>query len=280
MFEFKWSLPSDEELLEKEIKELKKYSIPCSNWQKSVQKVDTQDLILICHIDDVHRTVEMIKTVSQDTDHSYLGKEGFAVWTWSITPPKKGERKEELRLFSVYGKTHNEEIEKQINQPEGILFPEDVLAYLRFTFTFIKEKPPLQYTTTVLIQNILPTFQTGSERELYDIHIDMIYERTKGFFPSWREYDTQTIQVKRKWIKEVLEKLCELELCGMIPDKPDWWRIPIPVIRTRKPVQHVFCRKIAKAYMKQMHSKKKGRPKTRISRPQATAKDKRLTDFF
>lgn len=280
IFELKWSLPFDEKLLEKEIKELKKYTIPCLNWRKTVQKVDNQDIVLICHIDDVHSAVEMIKSVSKDTAHSYLGKEGFAVWTWSITPPKKGERKEELRLYSVYGKTRNQEIEKRMSQPEGILFPEDVLAYLRFSFTFIKEKPPLQYTTTVLIQNILSTFQTSPEREYYDIHVDMVYERTRVFFPSWREYDAETVQVKRKWIREALEKLCELGLCGMVPNKPDWWRIPIPIIRARKPIQHVLCRKIAKAYLKQIRSKKQGRPKSSVSRPKASPKDKPLTDFL
>jgi hypothetical protein len=280
MFELKWSLPFDEKLLEKEIKELKKYTIPCLNWRKTVSKVDKQDLVLICHIDDVHKVVEMIKSVSKDASHSYLGNEGFAVWTWAITPPKGDERKEELRLYSVYGKTRNQEIERLMSQPEGILFPEDVLAYLRFSFTFIKEKPPLQYTTTVLIQNILSTFQRSPEREYYDIHVDMIYERTQVFFPSWHEYDAETIQIKRVWIREALEKLCELGLCGIVPNKPDWWRIPIPIIRTRKPIQHVLCRKIAKVYLKQVLAKKRGRPRIKVSRPKANKKDKPLTDYF
>jgi len=32
-FELKWSLPFDESLLEKEVKELRKYALPCSNWE-------------------------------------------------------------------------------------------------------------------------------------------------------------------------------------------------------------------------------------------------------
>ncbi len=61
--------------------------------------MNNQDIVLICHIEDVHKAVEMIKTVSKDAAHSYLGKEGFAVWTWSITPPKKGERKESAAIL-------------------------------------------------------------------------------------------------------------------------------------------------------------------------------------
>jgi len=280
VLELKWSLPSDEKLLEKEIKELGKYAVPCSHWRKSADKVDSQDLVLVCHIDDAQRVADMIRSLSKDEEQSYLAKEGFAVWSWSITPPKKGERKEELRLFSVYGKTRNQKIEELISQPGGILFPEEVLTFLRFTFTFIKEKPPLQYTMTIMIQNILSTFQRSSERESYDLHVDMIYERAKSFFPSWHEYDTTTIQIKRKWIGEALEKLCELGLCDKAPNKDDWWKIPIPILRTRKPIQQVLCKKIAKTYLKQIRTKKKGRPKSSISRPKATKKDKAITDYL
>ena len=278
--ELKWSLPSDEKLLEKEIKELKKYAVPCSNWRHPVDKVDAQDLILICHIDDAQRAVNMIRNLSKDNTQSHFAREGFAVWSWTITPPKKGERKEELRVFSVYGKTRNLKIEELIDQTGGILFPEDVLTFLRFTFTFIKEKPPLPYTMTVLIQNILSTFQRSPEKEPYDIHIDMIYERAKSFFPSWHEYTVPTIQIKRKWIGEALEKLCELGLCEKVPDKEDWWKIPIPILRTRKPIQQILCRKIAKTFLKQLRAKKKGRPRLSVSHPKATKKDKAITDFL
>jgi hypothetical protein len=280
MFEMKWSLPLDDELLEKEIKELKKYAIPSTNWRKDIHEVDTQDLILICHIDDVKRVIEMVKNLSQNADQSHLAQEGFAVWSWTITPSKAGERKEELRLFPVYGKTRNQKIEELINQPGGILIPEGVLTYLRFTFTFIKEKPPIQYTMTVLIQNILSTFQRSPERESYNIHIDSIYERAKTFFPSWHEYDTSTIQMKRRWIREALEELHELGLCDQAPDKDDLWKIPIPILRTRKPIQQVLCKKMARAHLKQERAKKKGRPGVSVVHPKATKKNGKITHYF
>jgi hypothetical protein len=108
----------------------------------------------------------------------------------------------------------------------------------------------------------------------------MIYERAKAFFPSWHTYDAETIQVKRKWIREALEGLCELNLCTKVLKKDDWWRIPIPVIRTRKPIQQVLCRKTAKVHLKQMKTKKRGRPRTSVSRPKATGKDKSIADFL
>jgi hypothetical protein len=278
--ELKWSLPFDEELLEKEIKELKKYTAPCSYWRYTKDKVDAQDLILICHIDDAQRAVEMIKSLHKDEAQSHLAKEGFAVWSWTITPPKRGERKEELRLFSVYGKTHNVKIESLINQAGGVLFSEDALTFLRFTFMFIKEKPPVQYTMTVLIQNVLSSFQMSPEKESYDIHVDMIYERTKSFFPSWHKYDAATIQIKRKWIVEALEKLGELGLCDKVPNKDDWWKIPIPILRTRKPIQQILCKRIVKEYLKQLRGKKRGRPRLSVKRPKATTSDKKIIDYL
>ena len=280
ILELKWSLPYDEKLLEKEIKELKKYSVPCSNWRHLGDKVDSQDLILVCHIDDAQRVVDLIGKLSKDDSQSHLAKEGFAVWSWTITPPKKGERKEELRLFAVYGGTRNRKIEELIRQASGILFPEDALTFLRFTFTFIKEKPPLQYTMTILIQNILSTFQRNPEREDYDIHTDMIYERSKSFFPSCRDPDSTSVQIKRKWIREALEKLCELGLCKKVPDKDDWWKIPIPILRTRKPIQQLLCKKLAKMYLKQLQVKKRGRPRTSVRRPKASAKNGVITNFI
>ncbi len=278
LLEIKWSLPFDEKLLEKEIEELEKYTILCPNLRNSGPNVVVQDLVLICHIDDAQRTIEMIKRISKV--YPFLEKEGFAVWSWSLTMSKQGERKEEMRLFSLYGNTRNEKLEALVKQPGGILFSEDALTYLRFTFTFIKEKPPIQYTMTVLIQNILSSFQRGPEREFQDIHIDMIYDRAKSFFPSWHHYDSATIQIKRKWIREALEGMCALGLCSQVPEKDDWWKIKIPLISTRKPVQEELCKKIAKANARQAKIKKRGRPRTSVSRPRSNPNDKTITSYF
>lgn len=281
IFELKWSLPFDDSLLEKEVKELRRYAIPCSNWRRASDHMDLHDLVLICHIDDVQRAVDMIKKLANELKYDFLGKEGFAVWSWTITPPKLGERKEELRLFPVYGKTRNQKIEALISQSGGKLFPEDVLTFLRFSFTFVREKPPVQYTMTVLIQNIFPTFQQKPDKDFYEIHMDMVYERAKTFFPSWHEFDRETIQIKRGWIREALEKLWELKLCEKILGKPDWWRIPIPTLRTRKPIQTVLCRKISKEYLQHLKKqRRRGRPRIRPIRPKGPRRERALTEFF
>jgi len=105
IFEIKWSLPLDIALLEKEVQELRKYADSFINWKNTTGRVEHQDVVLICHMDDVKRTVDIIKRVSEQLSCNFLRDNGFAVWSWTITPAKLGERKEELRLFRCYGKT-------------------------------------------------------------------------------------------------------------------------------------------------------------------------------
>lgn len=281
-FELKWSLPLIEEYREKKLKELKKYTTPFQNWRTSTGRVDHHDLVLVCHIDDAKRVIDTIAKISEEPEYKFFKSDGFAVWTWNITASKSGERKEELRFFRVYGKTRNGIIETMISEPGGILVAEDVLRYLRFTFSFIRQKPPVQYTMTILIQNIFSSFQQKPERSYYEIDTDLIYNRAKPFFPSWHESDTKTLQVKRGWIKEALQKLWELNIVDKLPDKPDWWRIPIPTLRTRRPTQEAICRKISKKLLEQMKRirRRRGRVRIRPVRPKGPLKEKRLTEFM
>jgi hypothetical protein len=279
LLELKWSLPQDETLLAKEIAELEKYTVPCLNFRGSGNEIDCQDLVLICHLDDAQRIVDMVKQLSNK--HLFLKQDGFAIWAWTIALSKSAQRREEMRLYSVYGKTRNEEIESLVTKPGGILFSEDALTFLRFKFTFIREKPPVQYTMAVLIQNILSSLSREPDKDSQDAHIDMIYERAKAFFPSWHRYDDSTIQVKRRWISEAIETMVALGLCRKVLNKDGWYSFPIPMFHPRKPVQIVLCKKMAKAILKHQHKKKKGgRPKSTFSRPKPSSSDKSLTPFL
>lgn len=280
LFEIKWSLPVDKRYLEQEIKELKKYFEPLQEWKTSSRSVEFHDVILVCHIDDARRAVETINELSKGSEHDIFKNAGFAVWSWFINPPKSGGQKEELRFLPSYGKTRNELIEKLIQQVGGILIPEEVLTHLRFTYTFIPQKPPPQYTMTVLVQNVFPTFQRGSERGFYEIDADVIYQRMKTFFPSAHEFDAETIQVKRNWIIEAIGRLCDIKLAERTVGAPNKWRVLIPTIRTRRPIQETICNKMAKEALK--YGKRRGVGRVRIPKPlpkERPAKQKTLNDF-
>ncbi|MEM3697521.1 MAG: hypothetical protein QXQ94_08510 [Candidatus Bathyarchaeia archaeon] len=280
LFELKWSLPFDDGLLEKELKELKKYVSPCSGWGTNQESIDSQDLVLICHVDDAQKTVDMIKKLSDSKEWSFFREDGFAVWSWTITSPKGGERKEEMRVFPVYGKIRHVEMQNLIQTPGGILIPECVLTYLRWSLTFVKEKPPVQYTMTVLIQYVFAPIQQVPERKVCEVELDWIYEQMKKFFISWHEFDTPTIQAKRSWIREALEKLWELKIIEKTVEKPDMFLVPIPTLKTKRPIQEVICKKLSRQHFKELKKRKRGAGRTRPVRPKGPRKEKPLTDYL
>jgi len=281
VIELKSSLPFSESLLEKEIKETRKFAIPCHNWKNATGEVDYHDIILVCHFEDAERTVDMIKKVSQEKDYDFLAHEGFALWTWTIGAAKAGERKEHLIVYPSYGKTRNANIESMI-KPTGLVLPEESLTYLRFLFTFTRAKPPIHYTMATLIQNVFSSFQDPTKgRAMYKLATDLIYQRANIFWPSWHSFDQATIQAKRGWISEALETMFALDLIGKPVGEPDYWLVPIPTLRSREPVQMALCTMLSKRQLKVTERRGlRGRPRTRPIRLKPHPKMKKLEDFL
>ena len=72
LFEIKWSLPLEEEYLERRIKELKKYMIRCLDWRSRGDSFENHDLVLLCHIDDVERALGKIESLSKNPEYAFL----------------------------------------------------------------------------------------------------------------------------------------------------------------------------------------------------------------
>jgi len=282
IFEFKWSLPLLEKLLQKEIREIKKYAVPCSKWKNSTGKVDYHDLVFVCHIEDVQRTLSVVSMVAKETGFDFLTSDGFAIWTWAISAVRGGERKEHLIITNAYGKTRNTAIENMINQPTGLILPEEVLTYLRSSFTFIRQKPPIPYTIIALIHHVFSQFQDPTRgRAVYEITTDMIYDKAKIFFAAWHEFDVKTIQIKRRWVTEALEAMSVLNIIRRRVEKPDTWLIPIPTLKTREPIQSALCKKLSKHQLKiTKRPVRKGRPRTKPIRFKVSPKMKRIDEYF
>jgi len=281
MYELKWSLPFSEELLEKKIKELKKYTALCSQWKGNMNKIDYHDLVLVCHIEDAQRAKSTISRIASEEGFDFLMRDGFAVWSWTISATRGGERRESLILGTVHGHTRYATIENMVSQPPGLLLPEESLTYLRSSFNFTREKPPVQYTIIKLIQHVFSQFQDSRRGpSVYELTTDMIYERTKILFPSWHEYDVETIQTKRHWITEALETMQAVGLIGKPVGKPESWLIPIPTLKTRKPIETTLCAKLAKHQLKLgKRPSRKGRPRLRPIQPKIGVRFKRLDEF-
>jgi hypothetical protein len=107
----------------------------------------------------------------------------------------------------------------------------------------------------MLIQHIFIAFQPNIERDFYEVDTNLIYQRSVLFFPAWSEYSGDTIRIKKRWIKEALDSLWQLKLIEK-SNKPDWWIIPIPILRSRKQTQLALCNRYAKWYKEQTSKKK------------------------
>lgn len=281
MHELKWSLPFSEELLEKEIKELKKYTVQCSQWKNNTGKVDYHDFVIVCHVEDAQRVKTDISKIASEQGFDFLVNEGFAMWSWTISAVRGGERKEHLILTAVQGKTRHPTIESMVSQLPGLILPEESLTYLRSSFNFTCEKPPVQYTIITLIQHVFSLFQDPRRGPcVYELTTDMIYEKAKILFPSWHEFDTETIQIKRRWITEALGTMYEIGLIGKPLGKPESWLIPIPTLKTRKPIELALCTKLSRHQLKiAKKPARRGRPRARPIQPRAEPKFKRLDEF-
>jgi hypothetical protein len=282
MFEFKWSLPFSEALLEKEVKDLKKYFVECLDWRNTSGRVTYHDVVLVCHVEDAQRTVSLLSKVANEQGYDFLAQIGFAIWAWTISATREGERGEHLVLTNVHGNTRNATIEKMTTQLPGLILPEGSLTYLRSSFNFTREKPPIQYTIITLIQHVFSQFKDPRRGPaVYELTTDMIYEKAKILFPSWHEFDVETLQLKRHWISEALDALYSLQIIGKPLGKPDAWLIPIPTFRTRRAIESSLCTKLARYQLKVSKSNfRKGRPRARTVRPVAGPKMKKLSDYF
>jgi hypothetical protein len=168
-----------------------------------------------------------------------------------------------------------------VGQPPGLILPEESLTYLRSSFNFTREKPPVQYTIITLIQHVFSLFQDPRRGPwVYELTTDMIYEKAKLLFPSWHELDTETIQMKRRWITEALETMYAIGMVGKPIGKPESWLIPIPTFKTRRPMEVALCTKLARHQLKiGKRPSRKGRPRARPMRPVMGPKFKRLDEF-
>jgi len=99
-------------------------------------------------------------------------------------------------------------------------------------------------------------------------------------FPSWLEYDTSTLQVKRRWITEALELLFALRVISKPVGEPENWLVPIPTLRTREAIDVALCKKISKYHIKTTKRSTIGRPRIKPIRFKAPPEIKKISDYF
>ena len=98
----------------------------------------------------------------------------------------------------------------------------------------------IQDATLLINQQILNAFTAKPYKKEYDINVDIIYQRSQTFFPTWNDYDKQTKQVKRKWIVDALDVMSDLKIIKKI--EKDKYKVPKPVYRKRGFIDEAICK--------------------------------------
>lgn len=280
LFDLKYSLSPNPRTVNDELQELMKYDNISGGW--TVKPVKDYDFILVCHMNDAKRAVDAAKDIFSRTKNAFFDPSRFAIWSWTITAVRGNERLEEMRILLQYGRTRNAPLQQLIEEPGGIVSPEQVLTTLRFTQLFVRQKPPVQYTIVLLIQNVftaLPPPPFRGEAKDYRVDLDTIYRKTNALFPPWWENDVQTVQVKKQWVREALDTLVGIDLVKKEPGGRDSYIIPIPTLKTRKPLHEAICEKLTSL---EKVRRPRGRPpgKHRPREKERPVGVKPLTEFF
>jgi hypothetical protein len=203
--ELKWSLTpatSKDELLK-----LKKYCEASFSW--GTVQVQRKDVVLVVAQEDAETAVSGIKELIRQ-GNTFL--ENVSIWKWYFARPRStGQmeaKSEVLWISKIYGKTGNQDLEALISSASGFRVPDDVLEFRKYSYRFTKDKPPVQYTIATLLLHVLSSLRTRPGKESLKIKpdlTDIVYERSKSFFPGPEA--AESVQIRKKWIREALEAM-------------------------------------------------------------------------
>ena len=260
LFDMKYSLPRELQNTKSELLELEKYKNAKKGWGIS-GTVSSIDFVLVCHMEDAKRATDAAREIYRETSKPFFSSGSLSIWSWAIGLSRADEKKEEMRLLPIYGSSKNPKLQAMIQQPAGILLPEEVLTALRFTQVFVRQRPPVQYTMSILIQNVfsaLPPIplSLASPAKDYVVNLDTISQKVNVLFPPWWEADTKTVQVKRGWIKEAMDTLAKVQMIDVVDRSTESYRISPRKWASKKPLPQLVCERL-QAFAKR---KPRGRP--------------------
>lgn len=263
-FELKWTLTSS--TAPTEILNLKRYLEAQFNW--GGPQVGTADVVLVVNEEDASLTVAAADALVT-SGNTFLTR-GLAIWKWHYSTGRDIHGEPSIWFEKIWGTSTNQELERLISSPSGYQTPPEILRYIRWTYRFTKDKPPVQYTIGALLMHVFSSFRTRTDvKETLRISAtltDTVYERAKGFFPN-RDPSNDTIQVRKQWIREALSMMGRIRMEEI--------RVPI---QTRVQLPEYICRRIrALLARRTRHPRSVGRKgMRRIRRPRKSPLDTTL----
>jgi hypothetical protein len=257
-FELKWTLTKS--TAQDEILGLRKYLEADFVWTDS--KVNPVDVVLIVNEEDADLAVGATNQLLA-AGNTYLGS-NLAIWKWHYSTGRGMRGEASMWFEKVWGRSSNIELERLISSASGYKTPSDVLTYIRWTFRFTKDKPPIQYIIGELLMNVFSSFRTKTDkREELEITAnltDTVYDRAKTFFAG-KDPSSESVQLRKRWVRDALRMMPEIGL-GTI-------RVPY---LTREGLTESLCDRIKKYLDRRQRRSGSGR----VKRPKVSPFDTRL----
>ena len=263
LFELKWTLTRS--TAPSEILDLKRYLDAEIRWNPGSRA--TVNVVLVVNEEDASIAIGAVNNLVS-SGNTFLST-GLAIWKWHYSTGRDIGGETSIWFEKIWGQSGTEL--EQVVQSGYRTLPE-VLRYIRWTYRFTKDKPPVQYTIGTLLMHVFSSFRTTTHaKETIDVDASMtdtVYERTKSFFPN-KDPSNETVQARKQWIREALSSMRDLGMAEI--------RVPT---QTRDSLQVFLCRKVQtlvkRLEKKRTRSRSPRVGRVRIRRPKPSPKDTKL----
>lgn len=219
-FEFKWSVtPSS---IRGELEDIERYRTAAFVWSDGLSPA-YNDVVLVVNEELAPIAKKAMQDLFDSGDRTL--EDGFAIWSWRYSVPRRTEEGGEPTLFvqQFAGHLNNSEVEPTLGN--GYRLSEKDMTVNRQKYLFIPDKPPVQYTIIFLLLNVLSGFYDAKEKktevELNEVMLDVAYDRAKELYLGWSPEREESSQVARAWLKEAFTKMGRIGMeVVSLPFKP------------------------------------------------------------
>jgi hypothetical protein len=216
--EVKTSFPNEDKYLLKSLKQIEKYSQDVVGWDTTDRKVNDHDILLFCPMIDYDRVnlkiQEWMKTGKLEITKN------LCICEWGmLLYPKWG--KEIILLRKRSGNTACDELDIFLQNNIRIDTQNLHLNYEKCKFT--RKDPPIEYTMTHLWVDVFPSIK--SKEKEFETSIEQVLEIAYKFYIPWSKIEGEFSQIRKRWVKDAMDKFCEIGLAESSPDVKGKYKI-------------------------------------------------------
>jgi len=211
--EVKKTLPRNEEYLDADVDQIKKYDDFLTGW--FVNEIRGHDITVLIHLLRSHGFVEYLKSKVSKGELQLTRKLSVVEFV------RSSERQEFFTLRKAYGEIHHMELDKKLTP--GIGVPMQKIIPELSSVKFYDCEPPVPVTMAILWDNIFSDIPKAEEFRdsrrkgiTITVELEKALNKCKEYFGP-RDSDAEI--PKMVWIKHAMEKFVEIGLAEQLQQK-------------------------------------------------------------